>query len=305
MAYSLRKARKILKLVKDIGEFDASIQLNISKDSVKRACRLAEGGTKPLKVTAGKGLQGYVNDVKPKFRSDNRPMCIHPDIHAPYSHPDTIEFLKWVQEWRGCQERVVNVGDLLDFHAQSRFTSEIDAHNAVEEYKKALAFVADYSKAFPLGDMVLGNHDAIPQRAMKELGLLPSMLKDSNELYGLPEGWNIHPLYYVIDPDGWNVLVEHGIGSGGRYGCANTAKEKRCSYVMGHVHSAAAVIYSTNHNSTIFGMNVGCLVDSGSLAMRYGKYGIKKGVISCGVVYGGSHAEVITMDTWKNYKKWF
>jgi len=295
---SKKKARKVLKVCKAIGEVACAAKFGINVASVRRYCKIAEGAKKESVE-----ILDYLRTAP--VEQDNRPMCIHPDIHAPYSHPDTIEFLKWVQELRGCQERVVNVGDLLDFHAQSRFTSEIDAHNAVEEYKKALAFVADYSKAFPVGDMVLGNHDAIPQRAMKELGLLPSMLKDSNELYGLPDGWNIHPLYYVIDPDGWNVLVEHGIGSGGRYGCANTAKEKRCSYVMGHVHSAAAVIYSTNHNSTIFGMNVGCLVDSGSLAMRYGKYGIKKGVISCGVVYGGSHAEVITMDTWKNYKTWF
>ena len=48
-------------------------------------------------------VQGLSFDEPSPVEQDNRPMCIHPDIHAPYNHPETIEFLTWVQEWRGCQ----------------------------------------------------------------------------------------------------------------------------------------------------------------------------------------------------------
>ena len=309
MAYSKSKAKKIFKVVKEVGVDLAAARFGITPDSVRRAVRIAGGEKRMVEQSIIKSAKQYVQglsfDEPTVVEQDNRPICIHPDVHAPYNHPDAIEFFRWVQDWRGCQERVVNVGDLADFHSMSRFNSETDALNATVEYERFLEFADEYSKAFPVGDMVLGNHDTIPQRQMKELGLLTSILKVDNELYGLPDTWNIHPLYHVIDPDGWNILVEHGIGSSGKYGCANTAKEKRCSYVQGHTHSAAAVIYSTNHESTIFGMNVGCCVDSSSLAMRYGKYGTRKGVLACGVVYGGSHAEVITMETWKNYKRWF
>jgi hypothetical protein len=171
----------------------------------------------------------------------------------------------------------------------SRHISEADADGAKKEYVKAREFVSELAKVFPNGDLVLGNHDLIPQRQMKELGLLTGLLRADHDLYNLPKSWNIHQHYHVIEP--FDVLVEHGIGSAGKYGCANTAKEKRCSYVQGHVHSAAAVIYSTNYKSTIFGMNVGCLVDSGALAFRYGKYSTRKGVLGCGIVYSGSHAE--------------
>tara|TARA_Y100000310_G_scaffold75313_1_gene71605 strand:- start:469 stop:1371 length:903 start_codon:yes stop_codon:yes gene_type:complete len=300
MAISMKKAKRIRKRALQVGIYECALEEGVSEATINRYLRLAEQGQERY---------GSVNEVLASMDEppiyDNRPIAIHPDIHAPYNHPDTIEFLLWVSEWRECQERVVNVGDLMDFHSMSRFVSEVDASNPVDEYEKALSFVEEYSQAFPEGDMVLGNHDLIPQRQMKELGLLPSMLRADNELYGLSEAWDIHPLYHVIKPDSWNVLVEHGIGSGGRYGCANTAKEKRCSYVQGHTHSAAAVIYSTNHESTIFGMNVGACVDTGSLAQRYGKYMTKKAVTACGVVYGGSHAEVVTMDTWKNYQRWF
>ena len=227
-----------------------------------------------------------------------KPVLIIPDLHAPYNHSQAIPFLKWVYEVRGCRKRVVGTGDIMDFHSMSRHVHETDASSPTLEYRKALEFTAEFCEAFPEGDLVLGNHDLIPQRQMKEIGLPSSLLVSHNSLYGMSDGWKIHPLYHVIDPDGWDVLVEHGIGSGGKYGCANTAKEKRCSYVQGHTHSAAAVIYSTNHESTIFGMNVGCLVDSDSLAMRYGKYGTRKGVLGCGVVYSGSHAEFVPMSSW-------
>ncbi len=286
MAVSKERAQKVADYANRYGIAKASARFNIGTDSVERYMLLAMGGV----YNSGAGSVTYTTD-------DDAPVLIMPDLHAPYNHPQAIEFLKWVYESRGCGS-AVSVGDMFDFHSMSRHISETDAFNAKREYEKALQFVDELSEVFPEGDLVLGNHDLIPQRQMKELGLLSTMLKDDNELYGLPDGWNIHPLYHVIKPNSWNVLVEHGIGSAGKYGCANTAKEKRCSYVQGHVHSAAAVIYSTNHASTIFGMNVGCLVDSSSLAMRYGKYGIKKGVIGCGVVYSGEHAEFVPMSTY-------
>lgn len=228
------------------------------------------------------------------------PVLIMPDIHAPYHHPDTIEFLQWVHSHRGCRERVVNVGDLMDFHAMSRHPTETDALSPKEEYARAKEFVAELTEVFPYGDLVLGNHDQIPQRQCGSINVSTDVLKDDHELYNLPDGWNIHPHYHVIED--FDVLVEHGINSSGKYGCANTRDAKRTSYVQGHIHSAAGVLYSSNHVETLFGMNVGCLVDSGSLAMRYGKYSARKGCLGCGVVYSGSHAEFIPMSSWPGFK---
>lgn len=226
-----------------------------------------------------------------------KPILVVPDTHIPYNHPDMIPFLKWVQKTKGCRRRVVHVGDLMDFHSMSRHTTEQDSPSPEDEYNRAKEIVEEFAEEFPEGDLVLGNHDCIPQRQMKEVGLAPSMLKDYRELYGLPKGWDIHPLYHLIDE--WNVLVEHGVGSAGKMGCLNTAILKRCSYIQGHTHSNAAVMFSSNYNSTIFGMNVGWLGSEGSLAVRYAKYHVKKGVLGCGVVYSSEYAEFIPMQTWK------
>ena len=308
MAYSLPQAKKIRKRALEVGIPQAAADFIITEESVKRAIRIAEGMKKLYDLEEPVEFCRKTNPDVSRWKSaeeDNRPVLVVPDLHAPYHHQDAIEFLLWVQEWRGCRERIVSVGDMFDFHSMSRFISETDAPSAKSEYRKACEFAEEFSDVFPQGDMVLGNHDLIPQRQMDSIGLDTSMLKANNKLYNLPDGWDIHPLYHVIEPDTWNVLVEHGIGSGGKYGCANTAKEKRCPYVQGHIHSAAAVIYSTNHENTIFGLNVGCLVDSSSLAARYGKYFTKKGVLGCGVIYSGEHAEFIPMSTWRNHRKWF
>lgn len=228
--------------------------------------------------------------------TEERPYLVIPDTHAPYNHPDAIEFLKHVHETYGCREEVIHVGDLMDFHSMSRHVAEPDCLSPEEEYARAKEWVGELTAVFPKGHMVVGNHDAIPQRQMKEVSLAPSMLRPNNQLYGLPEGWEVHPLYYVI-PE-WDVLVEHGICSSGKFGAINSAVQKRCSYVQGHTHSNAGVMYTSNYNSTIFGLNVGWLGDERSLAIRYAKYSIKRGVLGCGIVWGQAQAEFVPMQSW-------
>jgi len=217
-----------------------------------------------------------------------RPVLVFGDTHAPYHHRLTIDFLKRVHKDYNCKEEVVCVGDLFDFHAMSRHITEPDSPSPDQEYKKALEFAAKLTEAFPRGILVLGNHDLIPQRQMKEQGLSERLLKNLNDLYGLSEGWHVEHLRHIIEP--WDILVEHGVGSSGPNGAITSAIYKRCSYIQGHAPSEAGIKYSANHNSLIFGLNTGCLCDNTALALRYAKYAKKKGVLGCGVVYGPGNA---------------
>ena len=273
---SKQRAEMIREMAEEIGIEATAKKLKLNPESVTR----------------------YARRVSDNKKASTKPILVIPDTHIPYHEPDMIPFLKWVQQSRGCRKRVIHVGDLMDFHSMSFHTSEPDAPSPAEEYERALEVVAEFATSFPHGDLVLGNHDNIPSRKMMDSSLAPSMLKRNNELFGLPKGWDVHPLYYVV-PE-WNVLVEHGIGSNGKMGCLNTAIVKRCSYVQGHTHSNASVMYSSNYNSTIFGMNVGCLADDSSLAVRYAKYHVKKGVLGCGVIHSAEHAEFVPIESWKN-----
>ena len=228
------------------------------------------------------------------IKKNKKPYLIISDMHAPYNHKDAIKFLKKVHKKYKCSDTVIHIGDLFDFHAISKYTKEPGTPTAQEEYFKALKFSDKLTKVFPKGVLILGNHDSRPEISLKALGVPLEFLKDWKELLGLPKGWRVEQLCHVIKE--YDVLCEHGCGSSGPNGALSTAIYKRTSYVQGHCHSEAGTKYSANHTSLIFGLNVGCLVDNTSLAMCYGKYLKKKGVLGCGVVFSGSHAEFIPME---------
>ena len=228
------------------------------------------------------------------FYKNRKPYLIIPDTHAPYHHRNTLNFLKEVHAKYNCQDLVIHIGDLFDFHAISKYTVEMDSPPATEEYQRALKFSSKLGALFPNGVLVLGNHDIRAEIGLKTIGVPLTLLKSTKDLFGLPKGWKVEPLFHVIKEH--NVLCEHGINSTGVGGAITTAVFKRCSYVQGHCHADAGVHYSANHYDLIFGLNVGCLVDNTSLALRYGKYIKKKGILGCGVVFSGANAIFVPME---------
>jgi hypothetical protein len=238
---------------------------------------------------------------KPVTKTEGRPYLMFSDVHAPYHQKDAVPWLKHVHEKYDCHPHVYCGGDLFDWHRGSRHVSETDALSAQEELEIARAFSAELSEAFPVGTLVLGNHDRIPARQIKELGLPDGVLRDYNDLYNLPSTWNIEKLYAVIKDKGLDFLIEHGDGSTGVNGCINTAIVKGSSFGQGHIHSFPSVQYRANHFNVIFGANAGCMCDNTSLAMRYGTYAKHKPVVGCLLVYPatdmvGAHAVFLPMN---------
>ena len=67
------------------------------------------------------------------------------------------------------------------------------------------------------------------------------------------------------------------------------------SSVGGHIHTQAYVEWMVGRKFRVFGMQVGCGVDSESYAAAYAK-NFKKQAIGCGVVLGGHTAINCLMD---------
>ena len=288
-----KREQQILEVYEMVGNdaAKAACLLNINVSSVERTLRAIRNG--------GQTKQRKAARVRKK--ASVRPYMLFGDCHAPFTQEGALDFLSWVHDHYNCQEHVYCTGDLFDFHSMSRHLNELDAISPDEEYEKALLFADELGKLFPNGTLVTGNHDAIPQRQLKELGVSHKLLKDPRDIYGLPEGWSVEPLFTTIKDDGLDVLIEHGIQSNGVNGAINTAMAKGCSFAQGHVHSFAGVSYRASHFDLKFGLNTGCLADHNSLAMRYGKYNKFKGVLGCGLVYPANgivnaHATFIPMD---------
>jgi len=211
------------------------------------------------------------------------------DTHLPFDHKDYLGFVKETFKKFGVT-KVIHIGDFVDNHAISRHVSEADGLGANDEYKATLKEVHKWTKAFPEVTLLIGNHDAIPVRQAKELGIPEVFMKDVKELWQLPEDWTVTE---SVEVNG--VLYEHGIGSSGQYGAKTNAQQMGMSYVCGHTHAGGSVFYMSNPNKMWFGLNAGCGIDISSYAMRYGKHFKRKPTLGCGIVMSDKEAYFIPM----------
>ena len=203
------------------------------------------------------------------------------DTHIPCEAPGYFEFIKKTFKRFGVNQ-VVHIGDVVDHHQASRHDSEPGADAIMVELKKARKDLKRWSNEFPEVKVCIGNHDAIPARQVKRMGIPEEFLKSYNELLGLPEGWDFQDKHIIDD-----VFYEHGLGSGGMYGAKNTSLKYRMSYVQGHTHANAGVFYNAGPRDMIFGLNVGSGCNSSATAMKYGQDYKSKITLGCGIVVDG------------------
>ena len=221
------------------------------------------------------------------------------DTHAPVMHDDYVDFLCEIRDAWNC-DRIVHIGDLVDWASISYHPKAPSLKNSEEEFDNAYKQVQSLYQAMGKNvTWLVGNHDALTERQATDLGLPLKVLKEYDELWGV-DGWTVIPRYGGITIDG--VLYQHGDrGKGGRMAAANNAKAEFCSVVHGHTHSQAGVEYFANHNLRVFGMQVGCGVDYRKAAMTYGKKFNSKPILGCGVVLDGHTALFEPMNLGNKY----
>ena len=206
------------------------------------------------------------------------------DTHCPVMHRRYIDFLKEIQDSWGT-DKVIHIGDLVDWASISYHPKAPSLKNSEQEYENAHKQVAQLYEAFPEVTWIIGNHDALTERQVFDIGLPIDLLKNYKEIWNVPN-WEIVPRFghKIID----DVLYMHGDkGRYGKFPAILNAEAEFQSVVQGHAHSAAGVMYGANTNLRYFGMQVGCGVDYRKAAMSYGHRYSKKPILGCGVVING------------------
>ena len=221
----------------------------------------------------GKLLKAYENLIK-----EERRILVIGDIHAPFELDGYFEFCQETYAKYNCNQ-VIYIGDILDNHAFSYHEPDPSGLSAGNELILAKKFVKKWYNAFPIADVLIGNHDRLAARKMMTGGVPLAWIKSYNDVLGTPKwNWTERIVY-----DG--VQYVHGEG-----GTARTkSKNDMMSTVQGHIHTQAYVDWAVGRNFKVFGMQVGCGVDGGSYAAAYAK-NFKKQAIGCGVVIGGHTA---------------
>jgi predicted phosphodiesterase len=210
------------------------------------------------------------------------------DTHAPAMHAGYIKFLKGIEKKYSCN-RVVHIGDLVDWNAISFHEKDPAMPSAAEEYRLALRQVRKLHKAFPKVDYMIGNHSDLPARKAALVGLPTDVMVPFKQLWEL-KGWTIHPRYSDLKID--NVIYRHGDkGKGGtRLAALANAQAEHTPVVQGHLHSQFGIEFAANHERAIFGMQVGCGVTPDHPSMKYSRVYSQRPILGCGVVINGEPA---------------
>lgn len=200
------------------------------------------------------------------------------DTHCPFEHKDYLSFCKRIHKAFNCK-KVIHIGDLVDNNAISYHDHDPDGWSPADEMKETDIHLKEWFKAFPKVYLCLGNHDRLPDRKGKTVGLPKRCFRNFREMWNLPKEWK-DDFNFTFD----GVLYTHGVGYSGKMGHILAAFDNRMSTITGHMHSVAGVEYLANTNSLIFGMAVGSGIDDKKYAFAYGKGFRRKPIISCGVV---------------------
>ena len=221
------------------------------------------------------------------------------DTHIPFVHPNYLRFVAEV----GLEhkvDRVIQIGDLVDNYALSKFVSDPDGMSSGNEWRATLEELKRWAKVFPTVDWIIGNHDKRPFTKAFEAQIPEAFLKPLEEIYELPEGWKVHT---SLEVDG--VRYIHGESAGGQQSWQTYCLKNGQSTVTGHTHSVGGVRYHRTPTGQIFSAMTGCGVDEETYALAYAKAQPLRPMLGCVVVKDGVKAEFIPMDMSdrRNYRK--
>jgi len=206
---------------------------------------------------------------------------IIPDLHCPYQHESAFDFLADLQR-RYKPGKVLCIGDEIDAHCFGRWPANPDADGPGKELQAAVAALQPLYKLFPSVRVCRSNHTYRPWKQAAEAGLPSRLLKTERQVLQAPRGWQWADWW---EADG--ALAIHGDGFNGLRPAWDAMQRHRRSVVMGHVHSAAGVLYSATRWETLWALSVGCLIDCDSIALRYGLHHPRRPVLGAGLIVDG------------------
>jgi len=202
------------------------------------------------------------------------------DIHAPATRKGYMQFCIDMYEAWDC-DKVVFIGDVIDWHAISFWAKNPACPGPSDEYKLAKKCVEKWYAAFPKAKVCIGNHDERPGRLAKSVGIPEYFIKGYKTMWETP-GWTWDHKF-VID----KVLYRHGKGCSGIHPAWNLVNKVHQSVVIGHCHTRAGVKATCNENMRLFGLDTGCGIDERMMQFAYGHDNPVRAFLACGVVIDG------------------
>lgn len=219
----------------------------------------------------------------------NAAVLVISDQHFPFNHPDIIAFLRAIKR-KYRPDRVINIGDEVDYHSISFHDHDPDLMSPSDELEIAINRLLPLYRMFPKMDLIESNHGSLVYRKAKHHGLSRHILKSYRDILQAPRAWHWRPDLTIRLSDGSFVYFHHGKNSNG----LRLSQSMGMSVVQGHYHSTFGIEYWGNPLGLYFSMQVGCLIEKDSLAFAYNRTDLKRPVIGCGIILDG-HPKLLPM----------
>lgn len=199
------------------------------------------------------------------------------DLHIPFEHPRALDFCIGLEE-KYNPDKVVQLGDFVDFYAFSMHGKDPDMIGAKEELTLTQERVKAWENAFPDMRIVVGNHESRLYRKLAHSDITSMIVRSLEDIIGLQS------IKYEETVTLDDVVFMHGTGTGGQYHAKNLAERIGKSVVAGHTHSNMICHYMNFNGNVRVGVNAGCLVNNDHLAFAYGSAFLRKPMIGACII---------------------
>lgn len=212
-------------------------------------------------------------------------VLILPDMHLPWANWDAI-YMAYEWAWKHNPDVVIQLGDLWDQKAWSRWPKDPEDPSPEWEFEQALLDCETLQEYFPDMHILTGNHDLRLVKSAVEASLPKAMIKDMSEIVNAPGwSWHIDPaIRLIVETPRGPVLFRHGDEEGGRP--LYKATTLGMNVIQGHTHQTS-IQYAQVMDKFFFGAEMGHMMDVTSKAAAYSARSAKGTACGFGVLKHG------------------
>lgn len=214
-------------------------------------------------------------------------ILVIPDAHLPWINwPAIMQAKQWYDRHK--PDLVVCLGDITDQKIWSRWQKDVDDASPSDEFLAAEKGLKKLHTFFPKMLILRGNHDVRILAKAVEAGIPAQMFKDIDQVFNY-SGWTWIPQNekLIVQTPRGPVLFVHGDEQGGTV--AQKSRILGLSVIQGHTHKVS-VTYTSSLSGTVFGAEMGCIMDTSSKAAKYAAanpvgVSVGFGVVKYGIPY--------------------
>lgn len=216
-----------------------------------------------------------------------------PDLQIPFHNQKALDHCFYLKRhFKIDNDHILCVGDEVDQYFGSLYKKDPDARiSAMGEIEASIEELNKWTIKFPEMKVAISNHGQRWAKRASEAEIPSQMLRSYQDILKIPKTWEYKREWH-FERDKHHFRMIHGMGYSGMNGHRTAALDKGVSTIIGHLHSHAGIAYMEHGDKTVWGFNVGCLIDPEALAFQYGKDSRFQPCLGAGVIFGHGKSPV-------------